>query len=113
MGLIIAILSLTVALARATLVTRLRRLLPYISRASGALLTLAGLYVLYYGWYELRVFAGQNTDDPIVNAATAAQTTIADWIAQLGPGRLALALGLLLALTTLILRTTRRRDPAP
>ncbi|GAA1756663.1 cytochrome c biogenesis CcdA family protein [Nonomuraea bangladeshensis] len=113
MGLIIAILSLTVALARATLVTRLRRLLPYVSRASGALLTLAGLYVLYYGWYELRVFAGQNTDDPIVNAATAAQTTIAGWIAELGPGPLALALGLLLALTTLILRTTRRRDPAP
>ncbi|MEU6729492.1 cytochrome c biogenesis CcdA family protein [Nonomuraea wenchangensis] len=112
MGLIIALLSLAVALARATLVTRLRRLLPYVSRTSGALLTLAGLYVLYYGWYELRVFAGQNTDDPIVAAATTAQTTIAGWVTELGPGRLALALALLLALTTLILRTARRRDPA-
>ncbi|MEU4514602.1 cytochrome c biogenesis CcdA family protein [Nonomuraea wenchangensis] len=113
MGLIITILSLAVALAHATLVTRLRRLLPHVSRASGALLTLAGLYVLYYGWYELRVFAGQNTDDPIVSAATTAQTTITGWVTELGPGPLALALGLLLALATLILRTTRRRDPAP
>ncbi len=112
MGLIIAILSLAVALARATVVTRLRRLLPYVSRASGALLTLAGLYVLYYGWYELRVFAGQNADDPIVGTVTAAQTTIAGWVTELGPGRLALALALLLALATLILRTARRRDPA-
>ncbi|MEV5555323.1 cytochrome c biogenesis CcdA family protein [Nonomuraea wenchangensis] len=112
MGLIIAILSLAVALARATVVTRLRRLLPYVSRASGALLTLAGLYVLYYGWYELRVFAGQNADDPIVGTVTAAQTTIAGWVTELGPERLALALALLLALATLILRTARRRDPA-
>ncbi|MEV0627631.1 cytochrome c biogenesis CcdA family protein [Nonomuraea wenchangensis] len=112
MGLIIAILSLAVALARATVVTRLRRLLPYVSRASGALLTLAGLYVLYYGWYELRVFAGQNADDPIVGTVTAVQTTIAGWVTELGPGRLALALALLLALATLILRTARRRDPA-
>ncbi|MFF0770715.1 cytochrome c biogenesis CcdA family protein [Nonomuraea wenchangensis] len=112
MGLIIALLSLAVALARATVVTRLRRLLPYVSRASGALLTLAGLYVLYYGWYELRVFAGQNTDDPIVGTVTAIQTTIADWVAGLGPGWLTLALALLLALATLLLRTARRRDPA-
>lgn len=112
MGLIVAVLSLAVALARAAVVARLRRLLPYVSRASGGLLTLAGLYVLYYGWYELRVFAGQDADDPIVGAVTAVQSTVAGWVAGLGPGWLTLVLLLLLALVTLVVRTARRRDRA-
>ncbi|WP_456237988.1 cytochrome c biogenesis protein CcdA [Nonomuraea montanisoli] len=112
MGLIVAVLSLAVALARATAVARLRRLLPYVSRAGGALLILAGLYVLYYGWYELRVFAGRDADDPIVGVVTAVQASVAGCVAALGPGRLSLAFGLLLALATLVLRRARRRDRA-
>ncbi|MEV1240381.1 ArsR family transcriptional regulator [Nonomuraea sp. NPDC049750] len=106
-----AALSLAVALARAAVVARLRRLLPHVSRASGALLTLAGLYVLYYGWYELRVFAGADADDPIVGAATAVQATIAGWVGGLGPGWIAAVL-ILLALAALAVRTARRGDRA-
>ncbi|MEU8356291.1 cytochrome c biogenesis protein CcdA [Nonomuraea sp. NPDC048882] len=111
MGLVVAALSLAVALARAAVVARLRRLLPYVSRASGALLTLAGLYVLYYGWYELRVFAGADADDPIVGAATAVQATIAGWVGGLGPGPIAVVL-ILLVLAALAVRTARRGDRA-
>lgn len=68
MGLIVAVLSLLVAFAREAAVLRLRRLLPYVSRASGALLLAAGLYVTYYGWYELRVLDGAAADDPVVRA---------------------------------------------
>ncbi|MEV4582024.1 cytochrome c biogenesis protein CcdA [Nonomuraea jabiensis] len=111
MGLVVTALSLAVALARAAVVARLRRLLPYVSRAGGALLVLAGLYVLYYGWYELRVFAGAEADDPLVGAATAVQAIIAGWVAGLGPWWTAVAL-VLLTLTALGLRTARRRDRA-
>ncbi|MEU8246724.1 cytochrome c biogenesis protein CcdA [Nonomuraea sp. NPDC048916] len=107
MGLVIAVLSLTVALARAAAVARLRRLLPYVSRVSGALLVLAGLYVLYYGWYELRVLAGQVTDDPIVNAATTVQGVLAGWPA-IGAGWIAAALAAL-ALAAFAVRVVRRR----
>ena len=58
MGLVVTVLSLAVALARVTAVTKLRRVLPHVSRLSGALLVAAGLYVAYYGWYEVRVFDG-------------------------------------------------------
>ncbi|MFG3437334.1 cytochrome c biogenesis CcdA family protein [Nonomuraea sp. NPDC047897] len=112
MGMVIAVLSLVVAFARAAVVARLRRLLPYVSRASGALLTLAGLYVVYYGWYELRVFAGGTVDDPIVDTATAVQATIAGWLTGLGTGWLIVALALL-TVGALALRTIRRRDRMP
>ncbi|WP_431930978.1 cytochrome c biogenesis CcdA family protein [Nonomuraea jabiensis] len=112
MGLVITVLSVTVAFARAAMVARLRRLLPYVSRASGGLLTLAGLYVVYYGWYELRVFAGADADDPIVNTATAVQTTLVGWLTGLGTGWLVVALALL-TVGALTLRKARRRDRIP
>jgi cytochrome c biogenesis protein CcdA len=107
MGLVVTLLSLAVALARAAVVARLRRLLPYVSRTSGALLVLAGLYVAYYGWYELRVFAGSSTDDPIVGAAAAAQGVLSNWLEALGAGWIAVALAAL-ALGAVTLRRVRR-----
>ncbi|MEV0589919.1 cytochrome c biogenesis CcdA family protein [Nonomuraea cavernae] len=106
MGLVIAVLSLAVALARAAVVARLRRLLPYVSRAGGALLMLAGLYVLYYGWYELRVLAGGVTDDPIVTAATTVQGVIAGWLGAVGAGWIAVV-AVILLLAALVLRRAR------
>ncbi|MBB6343853.1 cytochrome c biogenesis protein CcdA [Nonomuraea muscovyensis] len=108
MGLVVAVLSLAVALARAAAVARLRRLLPYVSRASGGLLVLAGLYVMYYGWYELRVFSGGSADDPIVGTATALQGALAGWLESAGAGWIALVLALL-AVGALVLRAVRRR----
>ncbi|WP_235854986.1 cytochrome c biogenesis CcdA family protein [Nonomuraea aridisoli] len=89
MGLVVTVLSLAVGLARAAAVARLRRLLPYVSRAGGVLLVLAGLYVAYYGWYELRVLAGAAADDPIVGAVTSAQSALTTWLTNAGAGCLA------------------------
>ncbi|MEV4163272.1 cytochrome c biogenesis CcdA family protein [Nonomuraea dietziae] len=108
MGVVVGVLSMAVALARAAAVARLRRLLPYVSRASGALLVAAGLYVMYYGWYERRVFAGGTADDPVVGAATAVQGVLAGWVAGLGAGWVAAGV-VLLAVGVLALRGVRRR----
>lgn len=89
MGLVVGLLSMLVALAHGSVVARARRLLPYVSRTSGALLLAAGLYVAYYGWYELRVNAGSGTDDPVVGAATALQGAVSDWVDRLGVGWIA------------------------
>ncbi|MFI7633089.1 cytochrome c biogenesis CcdA family protein [Nonomuraea sp. NPDC049400] len=85
MGLVVAVLSLVVALARSAVVARARAMLPYVSRISGALLVPAGLYVAYYGWYELRLFAGAAPGDLVIDVATAVQGTIARWLESLGP----------------------------
>lgn len=75
MGLVLVVLTLALALARQGVVGRMRRLLPYVNQVSGALLAVAGLYVAYYGFYELWVDAGM--DDIEVLGVTVAADTIA------------------------------------
>lgn len=53
MGLVLTALALAVALARGGLARVIRRLLPYFTRISGALLVLAGAYVVYYWAFAL------------------------------------------------------------
>jgi cytochrome c biogenesis protein CcdA len=91
MGLVVGLLSMMVALARDAAVARTRRLLPYVSRASGALLVMAGCYVAYYGWYEWRVNSGAPADDPLVAAATAVQGAVSGWLERIGIGWVAAA----------------------
>lgn len=111
MGLVVGVLALAVALAEDRLVRRLRSVLPYVSRASGALLVLAGAYVTYYGAYELRLLAGGSTEDPVVDAALGVQAALTRLLGRIGvEGMLTVLVVLLLvggvaAVTT---RTTRR-----
>ena len=107
MGLIVGLLAMLVALAQETVVRRSRAVLPYVSRISGALLVLAGGYVAYYGWYELRVYAGGDADDPIVTAATELPGRVAGWVDGVGAGWITAAL-LLTVAGALLLRTRLR-----
>lgn len=84
MGLVVGLLSVMVALAHEAAVARMRWLLAHVSRVSGGLLLVAGVYVAYYGWYELRVNAGAAADDPVVGAATKLQGALSGWLDQLG-----------------------------
>ena len=73
MGIVVGVLTVAVALARDGIVARFRALVPTINRAAGVLLAVAGGYVAYYGWYELRVLDGADGRDPIVDAAQTMQ----------------------------------------
>ncbi|MEJ7562202.1 MAG: hypothetical protein WKF45_06720 [Ilumatobacteraceae bacterium] len=52
------------------------------NRIAGGLMLVAGAYVAYYGWYEIRVLNGA-TGDPIVDAAVELQT----WLESHRPRR--------------------------
>lgn len=84
MGLVIGVVAVAVALAEEGLLNGTRRILPHVNRVSGALLVVAGGYVAYYGWWELRILAGDDPADPIVDAAAAIQGTLASWVARAG-----------------------------
>jgi hypothetical protein len=59
--------------------------LPFVNRISGALLVLVGLYVAYYGNYELRLFtANASPQDAVISAAGRLQGTLAGWVHQHG-----------------------------
>ena len=85
MTLIAGVLAIAVALARETLIERARRIMPYLNRITGVLLLVVGLYVGYYGIYEVRLFsAGGSPEDPVIAAAGQIQGTLAQWVHQQG-----------------------------
>lgn len=91
------------------MVNAARRLMPYISRASGVILVLAGAYVVYYGAYGLRVNAGGDLADPVIEAALSIQGTLSGWVSQLGPWTIAAARAGVIGLSLVIGQLQRRR----
>ena len=84
-GLLVGVLAVAVALARSALIDRMRRILPYINRISGVLLIAVGLYVGYYGFYEVRLFVlNGSPTDPVIAAAGRLQGVLAGWVHQHG-----------------------------
>ena len=100
LGMALVLLALTVSLgmARQGLIRRLRQVLPYVNRAAGALLVVAGLYLAHYGWYERRVQARDGGDgSTAVETVTGWSTDISNWVYDVGATRLGLLLSLGLA----------------
>lgn len=98
MGVVVLAVALAVALASARAVGAMRRAGAVVARAGGALLVVAGAYVAWYGWIEIRSLAGGRSADPVVAAAIEVQATVTDLVAGLGAGGL-LAVAAVLALT--------------
>jgi cytochrome c biogenesis protein CcdA len=85
MALVVGVLAVAFALAGSALAARSRQMLPRLNRIAGALLVVVGLYVSYYGVFELRLAAGGDPDDPVVSAAARAQGTVVGWVEVIGP----------------------------
>ncbi|MGQ0577189.1 MAG: cytochrome c biogenesis CcdA family protein [Pseudonocardia sp.] len=108
MGVVVLALAVAVALARASVVARMRRAGAVVGRVSGALLVVAGAYVAWYGWFELRALAGGPATDPVVSAAAGVQEAIARAVIGLGAGGvLALGTGLLVLLAGAVVAARR------
>ena len=113
-ALVVGVLAVGVALASSTVVARMRAVLPYVNRISGAILAVVGAYVAYYGWFELRLFAGGSAQDPVIAAAGRVQGTIAGWVYRGGawPWLVALVALMAVAGTAWALQRHRRRAAA-
>lgn len=95
-ALVVGVLAVATALAGTVVLDRLRRVVPYISRISGALLIAVGAYVAYYGWYEIQLFsAAGDPDDPVIAAAGRIQGALAGWVHRHGAWPWLVALGAL------------------
>jgi hypothetical protein len=81
MSLIVGVLAIAAAFANPIGMYRMRRILPYINRIGGALVLIVGLYVAYYGVYEIRIFNGTAApDDPVISAAGRIQSALVMWV---------------------------------
>ncbi|MEU8333528.1 cytochrome c biogenesis protein CcdA [Micromonospora sp. NPDC048839] len=115
MGLVVAVAALAVALLRDGLVARLRVAGALVPRLSGLVLLLAGGYVAWYGWYELRLSAGRRDAlrDPVIEAASHLQRTLSTTLDAVGPPVLLAALGTLVLTALLIKHSHRPPTPTP
>ncbi|TDB69962.1 cytochrome c biogenesis CcdA family protein [Micromonospora sp. KC723] len=109
MGLVVTVAALGVALLRGQLVARLRGAGAWAPRLSGLVLLLAGGYVAWYGWYEVRLAEGRRDafGDPVVVGAARVQQALVSVLETVGPAVLAGGLVVLLAVAALIRRRGR------
>jgi cytochrome c-type biogenesis protein len=112
MTLVLVALTVAMALARTSIVRFLRRAQPYIGRVAGGLVALAGAYVAYYGWLEVRVARASGGVVPssgITDTVTGWSYDVADWIERTGSLRIAVGVGVALAAVGLAVYGTRRQ----
>lgn len=102
MSLVLMALTLAIALARQSLVHSMRRALPYVNRASGALLIVAGLFLAYYGWYERQVLEGGADPGGPASAAYKWNSELINWVNQSDPRRIGLLLAAGIALSVVV-----------
>lgn len=85
LALVVGVLAVAVAVASSALIDRMRRVLPYVNRISGAVMVIVGLYVTWYGWFEIRLFSATGSaGDPVITAAGRVQRVLAGWVYEHG-----------------------------
>lgn len=95
--LVVGVLAAATAAANSAVLNRLRRILPYVNRISGALLVIVGLYVGCYALDEIRMDSDQaQHSDALVAAAGHLQAVLAGWVYRHGGWPWALALAALM-----------------
>lgn len=112
MASLLVALTVSLSLARRGLVTTLRRFLPYVIRASGGLLVVAGAYLAYWGWYEIQILDG-NLDaySGPYDVVEGLRTTIVNWLDDVGPERIGLAVLVVVGALAGLLTWRSRRSP--
>lgn len=103
MALLLVALTVTLALARQGLAAGLRRALPHVHRASGAIMALMGAYLVWYGIYEIRLIGrGEDVSGGPVSTVTDWSADLSDRLYAVDPLQAALVLGLIVAGVVLI-----------
>lgn len=86
MGAVVGIAAVAVSLARRRVVGSLRGTARWLPRTANVLIVLVGLYVAYYGVWEIRVLDGADPDDPIIDRALRVQSALSGFVGGLVPG---------------------------
>lgn len=111
MGIVVLVLALAAATAQETLLSRIRGARAFVGRVGGLVLVLAGAYVAWYGWFEIRVQGGGATDDVVVDTALRAQALLTRLVTDAGAGAL-VALGIAVAVLGVLMLRRGRPRPA-
>lgn len=96
MALVLLALTVSLALARSSVVNHLRAAMRYVNPVSGALLIVAGLYTIWY-WLDAELTDAGNTPGPI-RWVEERSADLTQWVSDTGGLRVGLVLAILVAL---------------
>lgn len=82
MGAAVSVIAVATALTGSQVSVWMRSKSEVISRVTGSLVILAGIYVAWFGWFEWRVNSGQQVGDPIIGAVTNAQSWVVNTLSS-------------------------------
>ncbi len=106
----VGVAALAVALLGNSVQATMRKVLPYVGRIAGVIVLLTGLYVTYYGYYEIRLnFGDGSADDPVINAASKVQTWLVNVVDETGVWPLVGGIALIVVVAAASSYAVRRR----
>lgn len=105
-------LTLALALARGSVVHRIRRLLPHLQRVSGALLVAVGLYLVYYWVFNLSRDPADTIGDNPFSGLESARTSVATFLERQST-TLGVAIALVATAALALALAQRRTPPGP
>ena len=88
MGAVILFLTVSLARAKSNVANSMRRLLPHIGKVSGAILVIAGFYLIDYGVWEIRVLDNPRAGNILVDHFLEFQGAVSTWINDTTPERI-------------------------
>jgi cytochrome c biogenesis protein CcdA len=95
MGAAVSVIAVSTALIGSQVSVWMRSKSELISRITGILVILAGIYVTWFGWYEWQINSGNQVDDPVIGVVLGAQA----WVVN----TLSANTGLVISLSVLII----------
>lgn len=110
MGTIILAISVPAAVAHSSVARSIGRLSQVAPRVGGALMIAAGGYAAWYGRWELGVYAGDLSGDPVVDTIEDIRMRIVEIVQTIGAGRISLSVILATGLTVAMVRRRRSAD---
>lgn len=110
MSLVLVTLTLALSLAKQSVVRHLRAALRHVDRAAGALLVIAGGYIVYYWVFNLTTEPGTTAGSGPARFVEALSANASNWINDVG-AVLPLTLAGILAVAVAYVAVHRRRSP--
>ncbi len=89
MGVVILFLTVGLARAKSNVAANMRRVLPFMGRISGAVLVIAGIYLIDYGQWEIRILDNPDAGNVLVDHFLDFQSAVSTWVSNTTPERLA------------------------
>lgn len=109
MGLVITALTVSLAVASGGLLKVLRQAMRFVDRVAGAVMVLAGLYLVFYAIEEIQVSRGNLSSSAVTRRGTRIQTWMQNLIGDRDPVTLGIVLAAVIGVCLVAVMANRRR----